>query len=180
MTKQYDSDLTDDRKVNKYKLDEAWEQQAELSYKWGKKYAEICKDRDCLKLDIDTIMKSELDKIAAELDMEIRGDAESNNFKMSEPQIKAAILQEDRYQTKLKEIQSKQRELIDLEEEVRVYDAAKWAMQDRKKALEYESELWIAGYYGDPKQPQGPEQYKTDQQLRERYKNRREGGKDDK
>jgi hypothetical protein len=156
----FESDLTEDRQINKFKLDEAWEEQAELSYKWGRKFAEAAKRRD------DIIQERKVCR--AELDTEYRMTYVESGMKYSETTIDAAIRQDDRH----KEIT---RQLIEAEEEVAVYEAAKWAMNDRKKALEYESELWMAGYYGDPKQPQ---QKSTDIALRERMKTRREENRD--
>lgn len=157
----YESDFTEDRKFSRFKMDEAWEQQAELAYKWGRKYADAAKRRD--------EVQQERKVIKAELDTEYRATFEENGIKITEPAIDAAIRQDDRH----KEVTKR---LIDAEEEVLVFEAAKWAMQDRRAALEYESELWMNGYWGDPKQPvRRVVEEKTREELREGRRSRSRG-----
>ena len=138
-----ETEYNEDLKIDKYHLDEEWEDQPLLYMKWAERYAEAIHERDQLK--------EKMDLIRAQIDIEIRINPNTFGFdrdkKPTESAISNRILEEEEYQTATEEF-------LSAKKSVNILQGVKEAMEHKKKALEAETSLFIGGFYSEPKIPQ--------------------------
>jgi len=153
---------SEDQFVDIYNLHHEWRKQSMLYMKWGKRYARAIKEKTLAEEELKLIRaqnKRALEEKKAELDLDIRKEPVKYGFdkKPNEGAILAKILLDPG----IKELESKNavvvKEAVDewakcIENE-EVMSTAKLAMSHKKAALEREAELWIAGYFSDPRIP---------------------------
>jgi len=122
--------------IDKFSLDREWMNQPVLFMEWAEKSVEAQFERDKAK--------EKLDLVRAQIDNEIRVEIAQENKKMTEGAIQAEILQDERYQ----EANSIYLESV---RTAKIMDVAREAFDHRKRALEKITDLWIQGYWADPK-----------------------------
>lgn len=124
--------------IDKHALDKEWEEQAS-------NYFEIAADLEEANAETDQA-KARIDVVYADLDGEIRENPEAFGFegKPTEPSIKACILGQDRYKKVIERFNEKRRA-------AGLLGAAVRAMEHKKRAIEKLTDLFIAGYFSDPK-----------------------------
>lgn len=173
-----DTSYEDDIKINEYKLDWEWGRHASLMMKWSKKHA-LAVTRKAQAEQNLRIVRSDakwiIDKEKADIDKDIREYPEDYGFEKT-PSDKAVehAINRDKGLRKLileqnKLIKQATDELIEATEEEGVYAAAEKAMVHRKKSLENLGALYLANYYGEPRQPGS---------TRKRYEQAKEVGKE--
>lgn len=123
--------------VDKYNLDVEWE-------RFPEDLRRACLDLANAKENLDR-MKARLDVTEAELSLAIRRKPEEYGLeKATDKPVEAAIIVSDKYQ----EAQSR---VIDAQHEVAILQANVTALEGKKKALENEVSLFLAGYFAKPK-----------------------------
>lgn len=131
------SEYNDDLKIGFSKLHINWRDQSTNYMKWSEKWVNAVSYRDHIKENLD-VLKAELDaKYRQEL---------STDKKPTEVAISSAITNDEDYKLQ-------QQQLIDANETVNLLVSAKGAFEHRKKALEGLTQLWVNGYWSDPKIP---------------------------
>lgn len=124
----------EDIKIDRFSLDTEWEQHPSKFMEWAEKSVEAQFERDKAK--------EQLDLIKAQIDLEIRERVTEK--KLTEAAISNMVLINPKYQ----EASSKFREAVN---DAKILDVAKDAFEHKKKALEKITDLWISGYWSDPK-----------------------------
>jgi len=148
-------DFEKDCQIDKYNLDIEWERQPHLFGQYAKANAEAVAERDRAKQNKDVT--------SAELRLEIlNGYNEKGLKKPTENAIDAEIITSSPHKRVSEE-------LIDANEKVALTDAAKWAIQQKRDALENMVKLHLAGYFSDPKIPNEAKE-QSDQKTRRRLK----------
>lgn len=130
-----ESTYEEDQEIDKYDLHNEWAGQAGLYMKWAKRYSRAVKERDKAK--------ENLNLVRAEVDAKIR---DTSSPKPTEAAISSLVIQNKKYRIA-------STALIKATENMNVMDGAKEAMNHRKKGLENEVILFLAGYYVDPNIP---------------------------
>ena len=148
-------DFENDVKINKFELDIEWEKQPALFEKYARASAEATAERDRVWQNRKVIK--------AELMTEILNHY--NSIGLKKP-TDVAIDAEIRGDSRHKEVSE---ELIAANEKVGLTDAAKWAMQQKKDALENMVKLFLAGYWSDAKIPQEAKE-QADEKVTRRLK----------
>ncbi len=149
-------DYEEDMELDQHGLDFEWLRQSSLYLKYSVLYADLASYRD--------EAKEELQRIDAEIDLEIRADWNSFGFetKPTEGAIRAVILQDDRHINASKAH-------INALREVNIVQGAKVALDHKKSALERLSTLYLSGYWADPRIPkEAKDEYQKDIQLAHR------------
>ena len=132
------SEFEKDLEFDKHKLDEVWENHSYLYFKWAEKWVESVYDRDRAKENVD-VVKAEVAKDVRDF------PGEYDLAKVTESAITAAVNLDIRVRKAIEELNQANKE-------VNILSVAKEAMgTHRKKAIESETQLWISGYYSDPK-----------------------------
>jgi len=133
---EYQEDLA----IDKYHLENEWDEQALLFMKWAERHVEALHIRDSLK--------DKMDLVKAQIDMNIRSEPVKFGFdkKPTEAAISNCIIEDVEYQ----KISA---EYLQAKKDVNILQAVKEAMEHKKKALEAETSLWIGGFYSNPKIP---------------------------
>lgn len=131
---EYRKDLS----IDKYSLEEALLEQAELYAKWNAKWAKAVKEKSDAKEELDNI-KSELDKKARK-SWEILGFPKQPTDQMVNNWIPSQT--EYREQTFL---------FIEATYRANVLEGAKWAFENRGRSLTDLVKLYLSGYYADEK-----------------------------
>lgn len=127
----------EDLEINKFALDQEWEKQASLYCEWGEKEVEAQFNRDKLK--------EQLDLTRAEVDGKIRLMAARNNIKTTEAAISSEILKDANYQ-------KANNDYLEAIKQAKIFGVAKEAFEHKKKALEKLTDLFLAGYWAEPKE----------------------------
>jgi hypothetical protein len=127
----------EDLEIDKFALDKEWEKQASLYCEWGEKEVEAQFNKDKLK--------EQLDLTRAEVDGEIRKSAARSNIKITEAAISAEIL-------KSRDYQKANNDYLEAIRDAKIFGIAKEAFEHKKKALEKLTDLFLAGYWAEPKQ----------------------------
>lgn len=142
-------------------LDLEWMEQPRRYDRWGKRKAKAAAERfraeEDLKL-VRTDIKRELEEVKAEIEMYIRANPEEYFLsKPTEAAIQSKLITHNR--VKEKQDQNKQA-LVDATEKCAVaiekdetMEVARIAMQHKRTALEFASNLWMANYYSRPNIP---------------------------
>ena len=130
---EYEKDI----QIDKHQLDTEWLRQPMLY----QHYSELLADADAEKNEAQAY----LDYLKAKLDADIRGNPpEFGLLKATEGAIEAAIQMQDSYREAVKNLISCKKNLKILEGVVR-------AMDHRKNALEDLVQMWLRGYWSEPK-----------------------------
>ena len=131
------SEYNDDLKIDFSELHINWRDQPINYMKWSEKWVNAVSYRDRIK--------ESLEVLKAELDTKYRQEL-SVDKKPTEAVISSAITNDADYKLQ-------QQQLIDANETVNLLVSAKAAFEHRKKALEGLTQLWVNGYWSDPKIP---------------------------
>jgi hypothetical protein len=133
MTENYKKDLT----IDKFSLDQEWINQPLLFCEWAEKAVEASFERDKAK--------EQLDLIRAELDGKIRTNPSDYGLeKVTESAIANAIIQTSEYK-------KANNAFLEAVKDTRTYDVARESFDHKKKALEKLTDLFLAGYWSEPK-----------------------------
>ena len=147
-------------KIDKFNLDVEWELQPSKYIEWAEKCAKAILERDQCKQRMD-VLKARLDKqLRKSLEKEL-------GKKPTEGAISAAIDLEP-------EMQEMQEHFNQLTYNVNVLTAAKTAFDQRKKALEYLTQLYLSSYYSKPA-ISGESKFKMGEKKREETNTRLSG-----
>lgn len=120
-----------------YALEEEWQNQPKLFFSFADKLAQAKSDH--------AKAEAALDLVTAELDLDIRNRPESFGIKkIAEKAISHCIVTQERY----KKCQSR---VFELKHLVDLLQGAVTACDHRKKALEKAVDLWLAGYFAEPR-----------------------------
>jgi hypothetical protein len=130
-------DYKKDLEIDKNNLDGEWEQQSLLFAKWAEKAVEAAFDRDRAKENLDIVR--------AKLDQKIRLQASTTNEKITETAIANKIILDIEYQ-------EANQQVIESAKNLGILNVARESFDHRKKALERETDLYLAGYYSEPKE----------------------------
>ena len=126
----------EDLKIDRYNLDTEWETHANKFVEWAEKEVEAQFEKDKAKERL-AITKSDID-------MELREYAEKKSIKLTEAAILNSITGDPRY-TKASS------EYLIAVRNSNMLGVARDAFEHKKKALERMTDLWISGYWSDPK-----------------------------
>ena len=125
-----------DFQIDKMRLDEEWLNQPKLYFKYAKAHADARRKVD--------EAKNKLKVMEAEADSAVRSDpAQYGLAKVTDTAVKAVI-------TSLPALARAEEELLALQHEVKVMEAATWALEHKKKSLENLVQLHLADYYSEP------------------------------
>ncbi len=130
-----------DLSVDKNRLDDEWEGQPLLCFRYMAMLADARRDLDEAKSDFDLIK--------AELYREISKDPETFGLaKTTEKAIESAIPTDQRHH-------DAQAAVIEARHAMDIVQAAVTAIEHRRKTLEYEVQLFLADYYSRVRTPEG-------------------------
>jgi hypothetical protein len=134
MEDELSDNYNEDLRIDFAELDLNWRDHAANYMHWSNKWVAAVSERDRAKENLDVIK--------AEVDREIR-EAYSGK-KPTEAAISALVSTNTRYR-EASDL------LIDANEKVNLLASAKSAFEHQKKALEGLTQLWINGYWSEPK-----------------------------
>lgn len=145
----------EDLKINRYSLEEEWSNHQDLYMQYSESYSEAVRLRDDAKEELNfykSKAQSELDKVKAELDIEIRTKYSSYGYeKLTEAIVLSWIIRQESYQEALNSYRETVREynkkLNKAEYQVNIMDGVKRAFEHRKTAMDNLTRLMIGGYY---------------------------------
>ena len=124
-------------KIDQHHLDAEWMRQPSLYQEWAEELAHAVATKDRAKERVELVK--------AELDKEIRGDPEAFEIaKTTETVIQATIIQQPEYKKVY-------HEYLEAKEDAAVLDGAVQALEHKRKALEKLVELYMAGYWAEPR-----------------------------
>ena len=131
MSDDYRKDLT----VDFNRLEENWRDHSLNYLDWAEKWANAVAKRDRAKEGLDVVK--------ATVSREIRTNAKT---KLTEAAISEMVTLDKRYQAATELV-------IEANEEANILAGAKTAFEHHKKALEGETQLFINGYWSEPRIP---------------------------
>jgi len=127
----------DEIKIDKHALDYEWERQSSLVYVWGSKYADSIFERDK--------KKEQLELVYAEVDSDIREFPDKYDIlKITESVVKSKIIQSKAYKMAMSDF-------LLAKKNCDILSVARNALEHKKKALEFMAQLYLSGYWSDPK-----------------------------
>jgi len=126
----------EDMEFDKHSLDNEWERQPLLCMKYGELWAEAQFKKDK--------HKERLDVLRAQLDNNIRTLAAAAQEKITEAAIATKIVLNSEYQ-------KANNEYLEALRDTRLLEVARDAIEHRKKALEKETDLFLSGYWSEPR-----------------------------
>ena len=138
MSYEYDeSTYKDDLFIDKFNLDLEWLKQAMLFVKWAERWAQAVERRDRAK--------QLLEVVKAEIYSKIRADPQVYKLpsKPTESTINSYIITTKKHKEAFDS-------LIERNREVNILASAKEAMNHKRKALEYVTQLMLGGFYANP------------------------------
>jgi hypothetical protein len=168
---------SEDLKIDKYDLENLWEDHQDRYMTYAETYAEAVKNRDEAKEEL-TFRKAEaydeLERVKAELDQEIRKNYEKYGFvKITDPLVNQWVIVQPQYKQALasyrKIIREYSKKLNTAEYEVNVLDGVKKAFEHRKIAMDNLTRLMLGGYFSG----------KPSKDVKEIVKEKREQKRDD-
>lgn len=134
-------DYEKDLEIDKYDLFKEWLKQPQLFYRYSRMAEDATNEEEKAK--------ERLSVVDAELDKELRHNAEMNETKITEKSISSEITLNRKHQEAVEYY-------LEKKHEARILDkAVVRAMDHRKKALEKLVDLEISGYNAAPKEPKG-------------------------
>lgn len=133
-------DFKNDVKIDMMNLDCEWQKQAELILEYTSTLADREKEYSDLRLLLDT-KSAEIKNIARSYgEIVIKG----KKIKVTESALSELVLLDEEY-CEIK------RKIISVEHEIDVLKGAVEALKNKKTALEWQSQLFLTGYFGEPK-----------------------------
>jgi hypothetical protein len=133
MNDEYTKDLA----VDKFNLDEHWENQTLLYAKWAERHVESCAERDRLN--------ERLEIRRGELNLKVRVEGLPDGIKITESVVESYINTHE-------DIMKLHNEMLEINEAIAYLSVAKSAMDHRRKSLEGLTDLYCHDYYtSDPK-----------------------------
>jgi hypothetical protein len=127
----------EDIKIDKSNLDSEWMLQAVRFVEWGEKEVEAQFQKDSLK--------EQLDLVRADLDSKIRSTPAAYGIdKITEGALMNTIIRQPEYL----EASSNYLKAV---KDAKVLSIAREAFDHKKRALEKLTDLWISGYWADPR-----------------------------
>lgn len=138
MSYDYDeSTYKEDLFIDKYNLDLEWEKQAMLFVKWAERWAAAVERRDRAKQFVEVVK--------AELYGKIRSNPELYDLKpnATEGAVNSYIIRTRKYKKAFDGF-------LESTKQVNILASAKEAMNHKKKALEYVSQLMLGGFFASP------------------------------
>lgn len=155
-----------DPSIDENQLEKEWVTQPEMFHDVALALAEA--------KDVYAKAKARIDVVKAEVDLEFQRDPEAFGFAKVTVALAKTVVDSDVRVVKTI------REAIDAKHEVDVLDAAVFAMDHRKKALESLVSLWLADYFSTPRADKASTQKLDDKRKREvRSRGRRRKAKTD-
>jgi len=131
-----DLDFEDDLYLDKYKLDEAVEEQSAIYGKWARKYAEAMTERDSAK--------DFLELTRAQLDSKARRDYKVLELpKVTDTAIAAWVVDQFEYREALKNFR-------EADKIMNILSVAEKAMGQRKYMIQSAVQLFTSQYYSEP------------------------------
>lgn len=145
----------EDLKINKYLLEEEWSDHSDRYITYSDGYAEAVRERDDAKEELSfrkAEAQDELDRVKAELDIEIRTNYMSYGFeKITEAIVSNWIIRQEAYKEALshyrKVVRNYNQKLNQAEYSVNICDGARRAFEHRKIAMDNLTRLMLAGYF---------------------------------
>ena len=128
------SDYKEDVDINIHALDEELFKQASLFIKWAEKAVNATTIRDGIK--------NKLELVRGEVAIDIREHPDEYKFKITEETVKS-LVETDSEVVKLKE------ELLQANEQVNIFTAARMAIEQKKTMLENIVRLYQTVYWGE-------------------------------
>jgi len=138
--------------IDKFNLDDAWEDQALKFCEWAEKAVEAAFERDKAKENLDVVR--------AELDGKIRSNAIEAGEKITETAISNKIILDKKYQ-------EANQQVIDAMRNVGILNVAREAFDHRKKALEKLTDLHLSSYWSEPKEGKITKEVREDKDKKE-------------
>lgn len=126
-------DLEEGLRIDEHELDQAWVGQPETFYRVAKRYQLFISQRDA--------KKQELAEVEARADLEIRETAAKQNEKVTETEVKGLVRLD-------RDVARVAGELLGLMRQLGSLSALKEAFEQRGKALDGLTKLYLANYYG--------------------------------
>ena len=130
-------DINEKRKIDLLDLHREWEKQ---SIYYGE-YSDVLSD---LSIEKDMI-KKEIDRLYAKLDLDFRRKKRKNNEKFVESEVRSSI-ENDKYYIKKWDM------YFEISKIVGRLNSAVKSLDQKKKALENEVQLYRGGYFSTPKE----------------------------
>jgi hypothetical protein len=138
-------DYKKDIEVDRYQLEVLWENQAKLYGKWSEESVKAADEVDRCKSKIK-LLRDTLNK-----DVRLHPEKYGIEGTLREAAISSAIDTDQ----KVRELEG---DLQDLVYQERIFKGVLVALDHKKKALEYLSQLFISGYYATPREPKKAEE----------------------
>lgn len=129
----------EDIAIDPYALDKEWIQQSSFYEKYSTKHANAIADRDSLKEELE-IVKSEV-----LVDIQKHWSSYGFTAKPTDSVAKAFVEQAE-------EVKKLKFDIIKASKTVNVFQAAKTALDHKKKALENLTTLWVQNWYSEPRE----------------------------
>lgn len=151
-----------DQSIDEYNLIAELKKQSMLYMKWAKRCALAVKEKARAEENLKVVRaecKKELDEKRAEIDADIRTNLEKYGFKSkpTETAISGCIIRRPEYkevdQKGIEKVKEAFEDLLIKIEAEETLSGAKVAMSHKKTSIEYISQLWLGGYYSEPKIP---------------------------
>jgi len=129
-------DFEDDLYLDKYKLDEAVEEQSAIYAKWARKYAESITERDSAK--------DFLELTKAQLDSKVRRDHKLLDLpKVTDTAVSSWIVDQPEYKEALKNFR-------EADKIMNILSVAEKAMGQKKYMIQAAVQLFTSQYYSEP------------------------------
>jgi hypothetical protein len=128
------NDYNQDLEIDFSRLDENWRDHSANYMQWSEKWVNAVAERDRAKENLDVVK--------AELDREVRDSTLGK--KPTETAITAMITMHSKHRAAVEQLNT-------ANEKVNLLASAKSAFDHRKKALEGLTQLWVNGYWSEPK-----------------------------
>jgi len=136
MDKSLDS-LEFDLQINPDELDKEWMRQPLLFFRYACVLSDARQEYE--------VAKNNMEVVRAEIDQRVRTDPSAYGIKkLTEAAVSAVI-------PTLPEYKRVRKHLLDTKHKVDIYESVVGALEHRKKALEKLVELYLAGYFSEPK-----------------------------
>lgn len=127
------SELENGLRIDEHALEQAWIGQPETFYRVAKRLQLLISQRDAAKQNAA--------ETEARADLEIRETAGRQNEKVTESEVKALVKLD-------KDVAKASNELLDLQRQLGALSALKESFEQRGKALDGLTKLYLANYYG--------------------------------
>jgi hypothetical protein len=143
-----------------YRIDPAslvkqWFEQAAAYHRWALGVADAWEQHAMAKVDVD-LAEDHLKRVAAQVSLKVRKSPERFGLeKITEPAIDAVVLISASYVRAQERVYEARCCVAHLKHDADVLEAARAAMDHKKKGLEKGVDLWLADFFAVPKSPDG-------------------------